>query len=94
MHSRQGIVEIFSTFVQFDGDAFSRWVSDPKLRRSMHNCVERSSGEECETFWAIYWHRIWQNQANPLAAAHIAAYLQEVCYWVAKKIKMNAPGQH
>ncbi|BAY48631.1 hypothetical protein SAMD00079811_62570 [Scytonema sp. HK-05] len=94
MRSRQGIVEIFSTFVQFDADAFSRWVTDPKLRRSMHNCVERSLEEESETFWAIYWHRIWEIQASPLAAAHITAYLQEVCYWVAKKMKMNTPGQH
>ncbi|MDZ7962607.1 MAG: sigma-70 family RNA polymerase sigma factor [Aulosira sp. DedQUE10] len=94
MHSRQNIIEIFSTFVLFNGDAFGRWVSDPKLRRNMQNCVQQSSVQESETFWVIYWHRIWQMQASPIAVAHIAAYLQEVCYWVAKKMQMNVPGQN
>ncbi|GAB1541273.1 sigma-70 family RNA polymerase sigma factor [Scytonema sp. NUACC21] len=94
MHSRQGIIEIFSTFLQFDRDAFSRWVSVPKLRRSMQNCLEQSSQQASETYWAIYWHRIWLLQASSLATAHLTAYLQEVCYWVAKKIKMNVSSQH
>ncbi|MBD2774268.1 sigma-70 family RNA polymerase sigma factor [Iningainema tapete] len=94
MQSRQGIIEIFSTFVQFEGDVFSRWVSDPKLRRSMLNCLLKSNQEETEAFWAIYWHRIWHQQASQLAAAHISAYLQEVCYWVARKMKMNLPGKY
>ncbi|MDF5707462.1 MAG: sigma-70 family RNA polymerase sigma factor [Nostoc sp. S4] len=94
MYSRQHIIEIFSTFVLFNGDTFERWITDSKLRRSMHNCLEQSSFEESESFWAIYWHRIWQVQASPIAVAHIAAYLQEVCYWVARKMKMNLPGQY
>ena len=89
MYSRQHIIEIFSTFVLFKGDNFNRWVTDSKLRRSMQNCLEQSSFQESETFWAIYWHRIWQTQASPIAVAHITAYLQEVCYWVARKMKMK-----
>ncbi|MBD2410257.1 group 3/4 sigma-70 RNA polymerase sigma factor [Nostoc calcicola FACHB-389] len=94
MYSRQHIIELFSTFVRFKGDAFDRWVTDNKLRRSMHNCLEQSSLHESETFWAIYWHRVWQMQASPMAVAHITAYLQEVCYWVARKMKMNVLSQH
>ncbi|MBC1236283.1 sigma-70 family RNA polymerase sigma factor [Nostoc sp. 2RC] len=94
MYSRQHIIEIFSTFVLFKGDVFDRWVTDSKLRRSMQNCLEQSSFQESETFWAIYWHRIWQTQASPMAVAHITAYLQEVCYWVARKMKMNVLSQH
>jgi RNA polymerase sigma factor (sigma-70 family) len=59
----------------------------------MQNCLDRSCDGESDTFWAIYWHRIWKTEASPLAAAHIAAYLQEVCYWVARKIKMNLPSE-
>lgn len=94
MYSRQHIIDIFSTFVLFKGDNFNRWVTDSKLRRSMQNCLEQSSFQESETFWAIYWHRIWQTQASPIAVAHITAYLQEVCYWVARKMKMNVLSQH
>ncbi len=94
MYSRQHIIEIFSTFVLFKGDTFDRWVTDNKLRRSMDNCLKQSSLQESETFWAIYWHRIWQMQASPIAVAHITAYLQEVCYWVARKMKMNVLSQH
>ncbi|WP_445632971.1 Group 3/4 sigma-70 RNA polymerase sigma factor [Nostoc sp. DSM 114161] len=94
MYSRQHIIEIFSTFVLFKGDNFDRWVTDSKLRRSMQNCLKQSSLQESETFWAIYWHRIWQTQASPIAVAHITAYLQEVCYWVARKMKMNVLSQH
>ncbi|MBD2497918.1 sigma-70 family RNA polymerase sigma factor [Nostoc sp. FACHB-280] len=93
MYSRQDIIQIFSTFVQFNGDTFDRWVADPKLRRSMQNCVA-NLGEESESFWIIYWHRIWQLQTNPIAVAHFAAYLQEVCYWVARKMKMKVSSQH
>jgi RNA polymerase sigma factor (sigma-70 family) len=39
---------------------------------------------------------VWQTQAPPanqLAAAHITAYLQEVCYWVAQRITTNFASQ-
>jgi RNA polymerase sigma factor (sigma-70 family) len=93
MQPRQGIVEIFSTFVQFDLDQFSGWAIDPKLRRSMQKCLEWYAHQESENFWALYWHKVWHTQSSPLAAAHISAYLQEVCYWVARKFTHNFPTQ-
>ncbi|MDZ8224995.1 sigma-70 family RNA polymerase sigma factor [Nostoc sp. ChiVER01] len=92
MQPRQGIVEIFSTFVQFDVDQFSGWATDAKLRRSMKVCLE-SSTEKSDTFWALYWYRVWQTQSSPVALAHISAYLQEVCYWTARKFALNFPTQ-
>jgi RNA polymerase sigma factor (sigma-70 family) len=89
MQPRQGIVEIFSTFVQFDVDQFSGWATDAKLRRSMKICLEESSTEKSDTFWAIYWYQIWHNQPSSLAVGHISAYLQEVCYWTARKFALN-----
>jgi RNA polymerase sigma factor (sigma-70 family) len=94
MRSRQSIVEIFSTFIQFDGDAFRCWVIDPKLQRSIHRCLKQFARQESEKFWAIYWHRIWQVRESLLASAHLTAYLQEVCYWVARTMTMNVPGEH
>ncbi|MGF2035080.1 MAG: sigma-70 family RNA polymerase sigma factor [Nostoc sp. CmiVER01] len=92
MQPRQGIVEIFSTFVQFDVDQFSGWATDAKLRRSMKVCLE-SSTEKSDTFWALYWYRVWQTQSSAVALAHISAYLQEVCYWTARKFALNFPTQ-
>jgi len=34
MHPRQSIIEIFSTFLQFEGDRFHNWATDARLRRS------------------------------------------------------------
>ncbi len=93
MQPRQGIVEIFSTFVQFDVDQFSGWATDAKLRRSMKVCLEESSTEKSDTFWALYWYKVWQTQSSPVALAHISAYLQEVCYWTARKFTLNFPTQ-
>ncbi|WP_306557964.1 hypothetical protein [Nostoc sp. 'Peltigera malacea cyanobiont' DB3992] len=66
MQPRQGIVEIFSTFVQFDLDQFSGWATNAKLRRSMKVCLE-SSTEKSDTFWALYWYRVWQTQSSAVA---------------------------
>lgn len=89
MQSRQDIVAIFSTFVQFDVDKFSGWISDPKLRRSMKMCLERSPKRESDRFWALYWYKVWQTQSSTIAIAHISAYLQEACYWSARKFALN-----
>lgn len=96
MPSRQGLVEIFSTFLQFNADRPGPWITDPRLQRSMQRCLEHSTQTEPESFWALYWHKVWQTQATPssqLAAAHITAYLQEVCYWVAQRISTNFASQ-
>jgi RNA polymerase sigma factor (sigma-70 family) len=86
MRPRQGIVEIFSAFLQFDADRFQGWLTDPKLRRSVERCLPQlPETDRSEAFLALYWHKVWQMQTSPLAQSHLAAYLQEVCYWAAQK---------
>ncbi len=86
MRPRQSIVEVFSTFLQFDGDKASGWVTDPKLRRSVLACQSSQlQPETSENFWSIYWYKLWQKEATKLAEAHLSAYLQEVCYWAVQK---------
>lgn len=92
---RQEIIELFSTFLQFEADQFSGWATDIRLHRSMQRRLEDYSshkptliaaGQSLETFWVLYWYRGWQTQANALAEGHLAAYLQEPCYWAAQRI--------
>ncbi len=85
MLPRQDLVQTFSTFIQFDYDRFSNWATDSRLRRSMMQCLAKISPENSEKFWALYWHKIWQEQPQGLAKNHLAAYLQEVCFWSAHK---------
>ena len=93
MQTRHGIVEIFSTFVQFEVDQFRGWITDPKLRRSMKQCLEHSPTQDSDSLWALYWYKVWETQSSPVALAHISAYLQEVCYWSARKFALNFPTQ-
>ena len=85
MLPRQDTVEIFSTFIQFDYDRFGGWATDSCLRRSMRQSLSKISVENSANFWALYWHQIWQEQPQGLAREHLAAYLQEVCFWSATK---------
>lgn len=93
MRLRQNIVTIFSSFVQFEADQFSYWSSDSRLRRSMENrLAEQSSVNRSESFWGLYWYKVWQSSSQSqqnyqkiLARSHLAAYLQEAGYWAAKK---------
>lgn len=86
MLPRQGIVEIFSTFIQFNFDRFQNWATDTKLRRNIKNCLTQSCDREnSENFWVIYWHKMWQAQPQGLGKGHLSAYLQEVCYWSTQK---------
>jgi RNA polymerase sigma factor (sigma-70 family) len=92
MRPRHSILELFSTFLQFAGDSAGGWVVDAKLRRSMQTCLEQASQPEVsDSFWALYWHKLWQTEHSQLAANHLAAYLQEVCYWSARKLALNLP---
>ncbi|MBF2064492.1 MAG: sigma-70 family RNA polymerase sigma factor [Calothrix sp. C42_A2020_038] len=93
MQLRQGITEIFSTFVLFEADRFGAWMTDAKLRRSIKNCLEQSPQIQTDKVWVLYWHKIWQTESSAVAAAHISAYLQEACYWTAKKIALNLKNQ-
>ncbi len=85
MRSRQGITELFTTFLQFDADRAIGWASDGRLRRNITNCQQKLSQPESEAFWVSYWYKEWQSQTQNLATGHLSAYLQEVCYWAANK---------
>ncbi len=86
MIPRQDIVQRFATFIQFDFDRFSGWVSDPRLHRSMSKCLnEILSKEVSENFWAVYWYKRWQKNPQGIARDHLIAYLQEVCFWSTQK---------
>ncbi|MEL6578621.1 MAG: sigma-70 family RNA polymerase sigma factor [Cyanobacteria bacterium J06621_12] len=85
MLPRQDTVKIFSTFIQFDYDRFGGWASDTRLRRSMIQSQAKIATEHPATFWALYWHQVWQEQPTAMAKQHLAAYLQEVCFWSATK---------
>ncbi|MBD2489765.1 sigma-70 family RNA polymerase sigma factor [Aulosira sp. FACHB-615] len=86
MQPRQSIIEIFSTFVQFEGDRFSRWATESRLRRSIQSCLQQIPKENSEYFWVLYWYKFWQDSAAAaLARQHLTAYLQEPCYWISQK---------
>jgi len=86
MQPRQSVTEIFSTFVQFDADRFSGWATESRLRRSILGCLKHTPKETSEYFWALYWYKFWQiPETQPLAKQHLAAYLQEPCYWISQK---------
>jgi RNA polymerase sigma factor (sigma-70 family) len=86
MLPRQNTVEIFSTFIQFDYDRFSSWATDARLRRSMRQSLQQmDTTVNSDNFWALYWHQIWHEQPKSIAREHLAAYLQEVCFWSAQK---------
>lgn len=86
MRPRQEITEMFSTFVELEGDRFSKWLIDIKLHRSIQTCLECSPFvPNSENFWALHWYKHWREQSNSLAKMHLSAYLQEPNYWAAKK---------
>ncbi|MGC9523948.1 MAG: sigma-70 family RNA polymerase sigma factor [Limnospira sp.] len=88
MRPRHSIIEIFSTFVNFADDRFSNWVSDPGLHRSMESSLKQTpESSHSEDFWALHWHNRWKQESkpSPRVEGHLLAYLQETCYWVARK---------
>lgn len=91
MHARRDLTEIFSTFIAFQGDDFGRWSTDSTLRRSMREQLAHvrldadAKASDSKHFWAAYWHKAWSLRRGRLETAHLLAYLQETCYWVAHK---------
>jgi RNA polymerase sigma factor (sigma-70 family) len=86
MISRHSITELFSTFAQFTNDRFVNWVTDGALKRSMLHAQQQVNLQTAsETFWVLYWYKFWQQQPQGLTVGHLAAYLQETCYWVAQQ---------
>lgn len=96
MRSRQGITELFTTFLQLDTDRVIGWATDPRLHRNLLKCqASLSQPEDSEIFWVSYWYKVWQEHSESLAKGHLSAYLQEVCYWVAHKTIANlSSGQY
>jgi RNA polymerase sigma factor (sigma-70 family) len=99
MHPRNQIVEMFSTFVEFNGLFFGGWAPERLLKRRMEACVNRSPQTQ-EYGWTIYWYTNWKKptQASTdlqyskpcsLPRMHLIAYLQEPCYWAAKSSVRN-----
>ncbi len=90
MRSRQGITELFTTFLQLDTDRVIGWAIDPLLRRNLLKCqASLSQPEDSEIFWVSYWYKMWQQNSESLARGHLSAYLQEVCYWAVHKTIAN-----
>ena len=93
MSPRQEIIQLFSTFLQFEDHRFNQWASDIRLRRNMQKSIDASlnqpsiaSPKGVEQFWTVYWHRCWTDQSSHFAAGHLSAYLQEPIYWAAQSV--------
>ncbi|MGV0027762.1 sigma-70 family RNA polymerase sigma factor [Phormidesmis priestleyi] len=83
MRPREQIIDLFSSFAQFEGDRFRQWISDPKLRRSMQQCL--GDNAHSERVWSGYWYQCWHAQTHPFAEWHLSAFLQEPCYWATQR---------
>jgi len=89
MRTRKHPIEMFSTFLQVDeardtlGPA---WLTDSRLKQNMTR-VSQTDADAPEEFWTLYWLReALKYPQNQLARGHLSAYLEEVCYWVTRKI--------
>ncbi|NEZ55127.1 sigma-70 family RNA polymerase sigma factor [Adonisia turfae] len=90
MRPRTDILAIFSTFIQFEGDRFDAWVSEPRLARNMQQqLLQNRPLEHSEKDWVLYWYRL--REENPDATKHLWAYLQEPCYWAADHVTRRFP---
>lgn len=94
MKPRQTILDQFSTFLLLADDRITGWAIDAGLQRNMQTQMTEQHQLSSETYWAAYWHRQWltidqrQNTCNTvvLAQSHLAAYLQEPCYWATQMV--------
>jgi RNA polymerase sigma factor (sigma-70 family) len=91
MRQRKDLIEIFSTFLQFESDRPTLWAIDPRLHRQMTRSVE-TEPRGSENFWAVYWlrqyaqHGDMQNPIHRQPIDHLAAYLQETCFWAVNRV--------
>jgi RNA polymerase sigma factor (sigma-70 family) len=83
MQPRDRILDLFTTFAILEDDRFRQWIAEPRLQRSMQQQLTTQTIVD-ERVWAIYWHREYQQ--HPLAQSHLTAYLQEVCFWIAREM--------
>jgi RNA polymerase sigma factor (sigma-70 family) len=97
MRQRQGITELFSTFLQFEAERVSGWATDARLRRSAETYIKAIPQDKVsEWLVATYWHKYWQQERSTSEAAtalgHLSAYLQESCYWSTYNMIRQTPG--
>jgi RNA polymerase sigma factor (sigma-70 family) len=91
VRQRQDLIEIFSTFLQFEGDRPTLWAIEPRLHRSMTKSIA-SEPLGNEDFWATYWLRQYTRQGEALEPVrrqpidHLTAYLQETCFWAVSRV--------
>lgn len=80
----------FSTFVKIANDDFECWIEDPRLKRSLDQQQALLQWEQGDSFplnsWVAHWHQHWESKQTRLPRHHLYAYLQEPCYWTARKI--------
>ncbi|MBD2018942.1 sigma-70 family RNA polymerase sigma factor, partial [Leptolyngbya sp. FACHB-36] len=92
MNPRQSVTELFSTFIEFVDDRFSRWGSDRTLRQNMLCCLKQLETRVSDDYWVLYWYKHWQQQPKSIAEQHLSAYLQEPCYWAAQRMTSRQTG--
>jgi RNA polymerase sigma factor (sigma-70 family) len=91
MRQRKDLIEIFSSFLQFEADRPQGWISDPRLSRNMNRSTQ-TEPRGSEEFWASYWFQQYiQNHAanHPNirhSLGHLSAYLQETCFWAVSRV--------
>ncbi|MEO0802691.1 MAG: sigma-70 family RNA polymerase sigma factor [Cyanobacteria bacterium J06642_2] len=101
MTPRQDLVQLFSTFMRFEADRFGGWLTDASLRRSMKARLSHTSHlaeSGWAEHWHGQWQLPVDDsvagdsasdsaldRARLLARSHLMAYLQEPCFWAARK---------
>jgi RNA polymerase sigma factor (sigma-70 family) len=91
LQPRINLAEKFTTFLDIYSNNSSslRWLRDRELSDNFqknYNLIPKDS----EEFWIQYWlEKNQQQNLNPLAHKHMASYLEETAYWVAKKQASN-----
>lgn len=88
MRRRHELSHRFSTFLSFQDERKQVWVADSRLRRSLKQ-VQANQGfpVAMDDPWYLHWHQVWST--DPLAFAHLNAYLQEACFWAAQKMSRH-----
>ncbi len=92
MLTRNNLLDLFSTFIQFSEDRMSKWITDLKLQKSI-NCYlkQESKNKITENFVSLFLYRQWCDNPSTLAKYHLIAYLQEPCYWASQNIISKFP---
>jgi RNA polymerase sigma factor (sigma-70 family) len=99
MRPRKDLIEIFSTFLQFEADRPQGWISDKRLHRQMTRSLQ-DIPQSSETFWQTYWLQCYDRALASLASnsnpgkppilvqsiGHLSAYLQETCFWAVRRL--------